>query len=518
VLANGGAVAGAVALPDPQLPSAAGALGLALGVLALVRLSAAWAVAGLLLVEFSLSDYIIPEVGASARLVVTLAALLAAAPALSTAIGRARTLASPEARRVVLPSVVFLGLAAVGNVLHSDMDFVIKYGRYQSVLLATLVLVCCVVRDEADLRRVAWSAVAIAAIASLVAVWQHFDSESAPYVGITQAGGLYWKGRALGLAASPVTLASQTSYVLVGLLGLIACGPLRADRQRIGLAALTGLVGLGMYFAYTRSALLGVGAGLAVIASLLSGTRRTVIAGVLAVGLALFFVVQNTGLVASRYYRTSSNDRSAASHEALLNVGVAILMADPLNAVVGIGHESFEEQSAELFDEIDPALQTTEGASAIGRDRPHNDFLSIWISWGGAALCAYVLIFVGAVRNFAEGARRGTGLVRALNVGCAGALAAYAVNSALHNNLDSSVAQWLLCGLSVPLRHLSTASHAGAARRYLERALAGMGSRGRRRARVVYQTHGPRALPARRPIDALASSDGAPGASGRYRR
>jgi O-antigen ligase len=169
----------------------------------------------------------------------------------------------------------------------------------------------------------------------------------------------------------------------------------------------------------------------------------------------VFFVLaEGTGLFGRRLYKDVEEDRSASSHEALLRVGVAVALD---RGFTGIGHEHFEEVSLGYVDVAQQDDQTN-GVQAIGIDRPHNDFLSVWISWGFLALVVYICIFVNTLRNLKIAARSPDVLIRGLSVGCAGGVIVYAVNSAFHNSMDNSLVLWLYAGFSVALARMSIAS------------------------------------------------------------
>jgi O-antigen ligase len=441
------AVAGFVWLrADADFPMVPFLVGAAAGCLVLVPNSPAWVLAPLLITELALFNYSIEPTGLSLRLALVLAGMVLT---IGTVVRNGR-LADPRFRRVVLPSLAFVLAATLINGLFSGSDYVFKYFRYQASQLMTLVLAACVLRDRRDVRRVVAVALALGLASALAAVWQHYDPESAVY-GMADIFWLRgWRGRALGLSDGPVTLANNMTSVLLPLLGFVVAGLLpRGGLRRLVYGALLVLCA-GMYVSYTRSALLATGAGLAAMALYLRGSRRLLLLGALVGLVVVYLAALHWGLVGARYSKNANNDRSAASHEALWSVGLAVAMDHP---ALGIGHEHFEEVSTEYRDVAEDATGER-GAIAIGKERPHNDFLSVVISWGSATLACYLLVIVGALRNFAIAARNEDGLVRGLAVGCAGGLATYAADSAFHNYLDSSSALWLYAGLSVALARL----------------------------------------------------------------
>ena len=421
------AVGIAGALGNPSQPEIGPLVGLALGSLLLIPNNPAWALAPVLIGELTIASYFIPQLGMSLRLVATLLATLAIGPLIL----RSSALADPRFRRVIVPAVALLALATAINLLTSGSEYGIKYLRYQIVQLLALLIAAAAIRTRRDLARIAAIALPIALAGALIAAWQHVARGSALGADLVSD----WKGRSIGLSNSPVLLANALPFPLVPLLGVLAVGPWRRDRIRLALCVVAGILLIGVYLTYTRSALLALGPGIVAIGLCLRGARRKLLLGGV-IGLFLAFqLLAGTGLIGARYYKTAADDQSAASHESLLNVAIAIALANP---IIGIGHEHFEEVSLQYLG----ATEAGAGDEAIGNERPHNDFLTVWVSWGFGALIAYVLLFVGALRNYWLAARSDDILIRGLAIGCIGGLVTYATNSAFHNYLDSSALLW----------------------------------------------------------------------------
>jgi O-antigen ligase len=433
------ALGGAAALGDPERGEVGLLIGLTLGSALLILNGAAWALAPILIGELAIASYFVAQLGMSLRLAATLLAVIGAA----TIILRSSTLADPRFRRVFLPALALVAIATAGNLLFSGSEYTIKYLRYQAVQLLALLVTAAVIRGRRDLLRVGAMVLPIALLGAFVAVWQHYARGSALGSDLVSI----WKGRSVGLTGSPVLLANQLAFALVPVLGLLAAGPWRRDRPRLALCAIAGLLALGLYFTYTRSALLALGPGLLAIGLCLGGGRRKLLVGGVVGAVLAFQLLAGTGLIGARYYKTAENDTSAASHESLLNVALAVALDNPL---AGVGHEHFEEVSLGYLDEV----PVSPGEGAIGTERPHNDFLTVWISWGVFALVVYVALFLGALRNYRIAAASDDPLIRGLAIGCVGGLATYAVNSAFHNYLDSSALLWVYAGGSVALARL----------------------------------------------------------------
>jgi O-antigen ligase len=410
-------------------------VGLCLGAFLLVPNGIAWTIGPVLICELSIASYYFADYGLSLRLIVTgLAMVLALPTILST------NRADPRYRRVFLPALALLIISTIGNFAFSGSDYSIKYLRYQVLQLLALVLVACVVRSKRDIVRLTTLALPVMLASALIAIWQHFARGSALDSDLVTI----WKGRSVGLAGSPVLIANQLTAGLVPLLGLLASLRWRRDRWLAATIMAALVLALGIYLTYTRSAPLALAPGLLAMGLCLRGQRRLMMVGGVIGAATLFQLLAGTGIIGSRYYLGAEDDNSAASHDALLQVAFAIALDNPIS---GVGHENFEQISLDYAGDLGDA-----GTNAsIGVDRPHNDFLTVWVSWGIAALVAYVFLFIGAIRNFVAAARSPDQLVAGLAVGGMGWLATYAANSAFHNYLDSSTLLWIFAGLSVVL-------------------------------------------------------------------
>ncbi|MFN8542173.1 MAG: O-antigen ligase family protein [Thermomicrobiales bacterium] len=415
-------------------------VGLSLGAFMLVPNGIAWTLGPVLICELSIASYYFADYGLSLRLIVTGLAMVLALPTILSS-----NRADPRYRRVFIPAMALLIIGTIGNLAFSGEDYTIKYLRYQVLQILALVLVACAVRTKREIINLAVLTMPVMLASAFVAVWQHYARGSALGSDLVTI----WKGRSTGLAGSPVLIANQLTAGLVPLLGLLASLRWRRDRWLAATIMAALVLALGIYFTYTRSAPLALAPGLLAMGLCLRGQRRLIMVGGVVGAAAMFQLLAGTGLIGSRYYLGAEDDNSAASHDALLQVALAIALDNPIS---GVGHEHFEELSLEYAGELDSAAASN---ASLGVDRPHNDFLTVWISWGIAALVAYVFLFLGAIKNFVAAARAPDPLVAGLAVGGVGWLATYAANSAFHNYLDSSTLLWVFAGLSVVLARLA---------------------------------------------------------------
>jgi O-antigen ligase len=281
-----------------------------------------------------------------------------------------------------------------------------------------------------------------------VAIWQHF--QTATYLYLPSVSVL--RGRSIGLSPGPVNLPNDLGFVLCFILGVLLIGGIRINKRQLLLGVAVVVVLIGMYFSYTRSAMLALGPALCVMAFFLRGALRPAIFGLIVAAILIYPELQGTGVLGDRYYRGAEEDSSAASHIALWQVGLAVALD---RGTTGIGHQQFEEISQDYVHHLDDGSGAGLGARDIGHQRPHNDFLSVWISWGILALAAYLAVFAATVVNCIIAVRSEDLLVRGLAIGCIGGIIRYAVDSAFHNYLDSGTYLWMYAGLSVALARVA---------------------------------------------------------------
>ena len=226
-----------------------------------------------------------------------------------------------------------------------------------------------------------------------------------------------------------------------------------SDRFRARFFLLIGSVLplVGTYLTLTRSALIAIAAGILTILALVDARRRLHLVALLAVGGGLAGLLVLSGVVDQRLLSGTEDDTSAAGHLALSQVALAVALDHPL---LGIGHENFEVVSRAYLSDAFVGSSGPPGKAssrAIGVYRPHNDYLEVWTSWGIVGLLTYLAIFVGALHNCIVARRSSDTLVRGLAIGCAAGIVSYAVGSAFHNYMDSSVMLWCYAGLSAAL-------------------------------------------------------------------
>ncbi len=433
--------------------------------------SLAWTIAPVVALQLTISSYV-PGTSVSLRLATAVFSLVLAAPAML----HGTQVSDQRFRRVLLPSVAFILVVLGMNLLHSDTDYTFKYFRYQLTQLIPLMLIALTLQHRRDLKALAILALLVGLLTAGAAVLQNYSPYSPLYVVESPAKILkFYGGRVLGLSRTPVLLASQLLFVLMPLLGVLACGAWRIEARRLLLLAAAGVLIAAVYFSETRSALLGVAVGLLVIGLYVGGRRRAALAALVAMAGIAYLVLRGSGVVEQRYYKGPQDDRSASSHLVFWQVGLAMALD---NSVVGIGHEQFDALFGDYASdvEVSPGQNLPKsGASDGGADlsglrqkgaanpkagdtketKTHNDFLNVWISWGFLAIVSYLAMFGGVLVNCAMAVKSPDPLIRGLAAGCAGGLVAYGVHSAFHNALDSTAFLWMYAGLSVALASLA---------------------------------------------------------------
>lgn len=460
----GGATTAALLPANADFPLTAVMAGIAIGILALTLDSAVWALAPLLIVECTVKYYQFGDPTTSTitlRLVVVMAATI-----LSVALLAQRGLPLLKSRhglRVMLPAILFVVVATAFDLPRDQPDDVSQYVRYQVTQLMALLLVACVIRRERDVRVIMTLGAVLMFTSAALAIWQYITPTSALYAGLSAHGinnpdqPIHSDGisRAVGLSGSAVQLALTTGVAVPVLFGFLACSSVRARPLRWALWAGMGLLLVGSYLSFTRAAAIAIGAGLAMMGLLLAWEDRLRLWVALGVAGVLFLLLQGTGVIGDRYYAGVHDDKSAASHLVLLEIGTAIAMDNPW---LGIGHTEFDNVSTG-YAGVASADVSQSGGGVIGTYPPHNDFLLVWISWGLPALAAYAAIFLGAIANCAEAAfRASSAWLRGASVATLGALVSYAVASSFHNYLDTSMLLFLCAGLSIALVQLSAQS------------------------------------------------------------
>ena len=410
-------------------------------------------VVAILLVELTISDFPprLPGLPMNTRYVVTffgLAMIFVLYP-----IMKWRMSFGPGAKRVVIPGVlfVFLVYVATSNGFTSDLTF--QAMRFYVAALIIMILIPTLIRNVDDFRLVGTIVLIVIVISSASAIMQHFSSFGIPAPKIWRDG--LFNGRSIGLSSSHISISNHAMVGILLLWGIVTQLKLERMHGRL-ILVLTAIVGIGLYFTYTRSALAAVVLGAAFMTIFLSARikKELIFALFLLAPILVFMLVKEN----TRYTRDLSGDSSSAARSILWKTGLAIAKDYPY---LGIGYDAFNVVAPDYADlvEVDENVSRLRVDKAAIKSQIHNDFLRVWVSFGALTLIPYILLLLGiAVNSLQAYFREKDPWLRGTSIGCFGAIIAYVVNSIAHNSLDSGMILWVLAGLSLVLLRLSSES------------------------------------------------------------
>ncbi len=408
-------------------------------------------IVAILLVELTISDFPprLPGMPMNTRYVVTffgLAMMFVLYP-----IMKWRISFGPGAKRVVIPGVLFVSLVyvATSNGFTSDLTF--QAMRIYAAALIIMLLIPTLIRNTDDFRLVGTIVLIVLVISSVTAVMQHFSFTGIPAARIWRDG--LFNGRAVGLSSSHISISNHAMVGTLLLWGIVTQIRLERIHGRL-ILVLTAFVVVGLYFTYTRSALMGVAVGAAFMTLFLSGRiKKELILAFLVLAPILGFILAKEN---TRYTRDLSVDGSTAARSILWKTGLAIAKDYPL---LGVGYDAFNIVAPNYAD----IIEVDENVRMLGQDQVattaqiHNDFLRVWVSFGALSLFPYILLLLGIAANFLQAyLREKDPWLRGASIGCFGAIIAYMFNSIAHNLLDSGMILWILGGFSLVLLRLSS--------------------------------------------------------------
>ena len=432
------------------------ALLLALGVGRLV-----WAAGALLVLELTISNYMLPVAGGnlSLRLAVTGAVLVLLAYHLLRGARLPKGFLFPVA-------LAFVGASVATAYLNTDQMQAFKALRFLLSGVTAAAVVAVGVGSREDLRRLLLVGLTVGSLSAVAAISQHYSVRLgtplmavAPYTG---TGNIYEEmgERAVGLTENPLHLTDDmllALFVLAGIFVSVEMGMLR----RWGLAIAGAAMLAALYFTYTRSWPPAAAAGAVAFLAYRGPYRREVWLGLLLLGLGIFYVSDFRG---NRY--TLTDDSSALARPILWQAALWMSLEHPY---MGVGPERFVELAPSYDTAVDPQLLREErqltSRSVLGVYTPHNDYLNVWVTYGLPALGLYVAMVAGAALCLLTAYRRARdGLLQGVALGLLAALLAYAVNSAFHNYFDSALTIWVLVGGAIAVARLVREEGKGGAR------------------------------------------------------
>jgi len=390
-----------------------------------------WAMAALIVGQLTLPtySYILGELGISVIFSWSTLTLLLLVPILSRK-GGIRL--GSGARRIIIPAIILVGVAAIANFVNIDPTFAMQYLRQEFSWLVILILLPAAVKNERDLKRLALVALITASVSAIFAWMQWY----------TPALRDDLEGRMVGLTVHPSHLGYTTPLVLLPTVAVYFLKGVNSRARKL-IMLLIIIMAVGLYLSFTRTGIYSLASGLLLMVLLMKGKpKKELFLITLIVGAAFFYYVS---MESNRYYEVEEGRDEG--RWALYQSGVNIALDYPL---LGIGAYRFTEVSMEYASAIAPSLIEKGAAGSLGLHTAHNDFITIWASFGTVALLAYLWLLVGIFRNFLEASRHShTRFLKAFTIGCLGAMAAYIVNSALHNMMSPTMLIWIMGGLSI---------------------------------------------------------------------
>jgi O-antigen ligase len=354
----------------------------------------------------------------------------------------------PSAKRVIAVALVFVGISVIANLINTGWDWAFKDLRQTGTGLLIIILLPAVTKNLRDLKTLCGLALVVMAASAAVAVMQHYN-----ILGMNArtlvSGYTNPDNRIPGMAEDPLDLAFVLAPALPVALYVYLNKGVRGNIRWLIMAAAILMV-LAMYFTYTRSAVIAVALGVAVLFPFLAKHLRV---KVLLALLVVAFLVVLVGQ-AHQTRLVSSEDVSAQSRIVLRQAGYDIIRDHP---IWGIGAYKFPEVSVQYASRLDPNVMQIIGKD-LGLLQPHNDFVYVGACYGIPALLAYLLIlalvFITLLDSYRSTGRR---FIKGLSAGLIGALVAYLVNAYYHNCFISMPLFWVLIGFSLAVAKLAMA-------------------------------------------------------------
>lgn len=354
----------------------------------------------------------------------------------------------PSAKRVIAVALVFVGISVIANLINTGWDWAFKDLRQTGTGLLIIILLPAVTKNLRDLKTLCGLALVVMAASAAVAVMQHYN-----ILGMNArtlvSGYTNPDNRIPGMAEDPLDLAFVLAPALPVALYVYLNKGVRGNIRWLIMAAAILMV-LAMYFTYTRSAVIAVALGVAVLFPFLAKHLRfKVLLALLVVACLVVLVGQ-----AHQTRLVSSEDVSAQSRIVLRQAGYDIIRDHP---IWGIGAYKFPEVSVQYASRLDPNVMQIIGKD-LGLLQPHNDFVYVGACYGIPALLAYLLIlalvFITLLDSYRSTGRR---FIKGLSAGLIGALVAYLVNAYYHNCFISMPLFWVLIGFSLAVAKLAMA-------------------------------------------------------------
>jgi O-antigen ligase len=340
--------------------------------------------------------------------------------------------------------------------VNSGFDVAFTDFRNMLVGLLIIILMAQVTKNLKDLKTLCAVAFAGMFASATIGVMQHFQILGMGQRILDPNFTEVW--RVPGMAESELELSFTLPVAVLAVVGIYLTNGIKSSTRKLMLISLP-VMGLALYFTYTRSALFALLLGLvALVIFIKTRTRSEIILASLLVAVALVSVF---GVLESQYLggrQEVEQEESTVSRKIVWQAGMGIIADYP---VLGIGADRFKTVSPLYASEVDPELLEWEQARywsyrSLGTIAPHNDFLMVWVSYGTLALAAYIWLLFAVLRNFFYSYRASNvRFIRGLSIGLAAAIIAYGANAFYHNVFSTMPLFWILAGFSVTIAKLA---------------------------------------------------------------
>jgi len=425
-------------------------LGTQLVLLSLVVYRRVFIVAALLVGQLTASNYMVYISGSqiSIRFLWT---ILAVVMLIYMYFKERKTILGKRGWKVLVPAIILVALSIISNAINTDMSYTLQYLRTAVTSLVIILLVPAVVEEEKDIKILGLTALITCGISAVFAIMQHFHFNPLPMSINIFGTDAIRNRRAIGLNDSPVDLSFTLPLVLLPAITLLFFKVVNA-RYKVLLILAIMVIAVAEYLTYTRSGMYAMAAGLVALPLFMKSKVKWQFFLVVLVIIASFVVYTN--IKGNRYTEGVSNDSSAAGRLVLWQAGAKIAMSSP---VFGIGGNSFKQVSQQYMTSVTYDPNVVQANAVLGVEQPHNDFLRIWVSYGTAALIAFIWLLISVFRNFLISYRYlSSRLVKGIALGCFAAFVTYAVSAFTHNVIDEVSLIWVFGGLSIALCKLAT--------------------------------------------------------------
>ena len=411
---------------------------------------AVWIPAALIVSEMTSSNYmhVIGDLEVSNRLLLSVLAFLVVMPYLTR-----RIEVGKRGALTIGLACSLLVLATFVNMVLVDYGATLEFLRFFAIGIFLMVLIPIAIRDKDDVLDLGKVLLVVAAVAAVIAIFQNASgSLGTPlYEVIPHAGArgdlASWENRALALSENPILASNVQMIVGLFALGVVLLAPISPQTKRLVMLLIL-LMAAASYLTFTRSWVLSAGVALVVLASFYRGKYWRELLLVVVMGAAAFWYVSD--VQNSRYTQTAADDSSAAARPVLWELSLNIATDNPW---FGIGYDQFRDVSPQYTSTVSQtALDRQNAVEVIGKQKPHNDVLNVWVSWGFFAMMIYVALGVVVGLNFIYVYRNAADqVIRGLALGGLAALVAYETNSMFHNFIESSLVFWIIAGFSLVL-------------------------------------------------------------------